>query len=130
MPALGTGAGVNFTSTYDQGNINCTGDPLCGYTLKSFSCQSGYTLLEGTCYSNSQCFTYSYYTAAGATFNPASCNCFPNYQQLGSSICRKCHVLCLTCSSSSNSGCLTCPPGSTSSASPGACTYNGTYSQL
>jgi hypothetical protein len=130
MPGGSTPA-TYFSATYNQNNINCTGDPLCGYTLQCYSCNNGYTLLNGLCYSNSQCLTYSYYTAAGGTFNPSSCNCFPNYQTLGLSICAKCHIYCLTCSSSGSSGCLTCPPGSTnSSAAPASCSYNSTYSQI
>lgn len=90
--------GTNFATSYNQGNTNCTGDPLCSYNVKCYGCNSGYTLLEGTCYSNSQCFTYSYNTAPAAAFNPSSCKCFTNYMLLGLSICAKCHITCLTCS--------------------------------
>ena len=122
---------TTFTATYNQNNINCTGDPLCKYTLKCYSCISGYTLLEDSCYSNDRCFTYSYSTSAGV-FNPANCNCFPNFQSLGASICLKCHISCLTCTGSTSSECLTCPPGSsnTTSSSSTPCSYNTTYSEI
>jgi hypothetical protein len=130
MPG-GLTSATNFTATYSQAYTNCTGDPLCAYTLMCYSCTSGYTNLQGACYSNSQCFTYSYYTSSGATFNPSSCNCFPNFQLLGSSICKKCNIMCLTCSGSSSSSCQTCPPGTTNSSTfPSSCGYNSTYSQL
>lgn len=115
--------GTNFTANYDQSKTNCTGDPLCLYTTKCTSCISGYTYVNGNCYSNSQCLSYSYYTSVGATFNPSSCNCFPNYFRLGLSICSKCDITCLTCSSPAPNRCLTCPLGSsnTTNSTPTSC---------
>jgi len=120
------GAGNYNKDNYNQNNVNCTGDPLCKYTLKCYTCSSGYTLLNGLCISNNQCFTYSFYTSAGSTFNPNNCNCFPNYQLLGISICSKCSINCLTCLSSSLSNCQTCPDGS-NAPSGGSCSYNSSY---
>lgn len=121
--------GTNFTANYNQNNINCTGDPLCLYNTRCYTCSSGYTLLNGLCYSNGQCLTYSYYTSVGATFNPSSCNCFANYFTLGLSICAKCHIACKTCSGQSSTQCLTCPTGSsnTTTTLPTSCSYNTTY---
>ena len=124
--------GTNFTLYYNQNNINCTGDPLCLYTTRCYACNNGYTLLNGLCYSNGQCLTYSYYTSAGTTFSPSSCNCFPNYFTLGLSICAKCDISCLTCSGQSSTNCQTCPTGSTNTTAtlPTSCAYNTTYSQI
>lgn len=130
MPGnFAAGAGNYFKDNYHQNNVNCTGDPLCKYTLRCFTCQSGYTLINGFCIANTKCFTYSYYTSTGSTFNPMNCKCFPNYQLLGLSICGKCSINCLTCLSSDFNNCQTCPDGNLN-ANAGACSFNTTYHSL
>ena len=127
MPGnFAAGAGNYFKDNYNQNNVNCTGDPLCKYALKCYTCKSGFTLIDGFCLSNTQCFTYSFTTSTGATFNPANCNCYPGFQLLGLSICTKCSISCLTCLPTDTTYCQTCPSGHLDVAS-GVCSYNTTY---
>jgi hypothetical protein len=123
------GAGNYFKDNYNQNNVNCTGDPLCKYTLRCYGCKSGYTLIDGLCVINNQCFTYSFYKSTGATFNPINCNCFPNFQLLGLSICAKCDITCLTCLSSDQTICQTCPEGSLNPTAA-SCAFNSTYDEI
>lgn len=119
-----------FSATYNQNNIDCTGDPLCGYTIMCYTCVNGYTLINGLCISNSKCLAYAYYTGSGV-FNQQNCVCFANYQIFGVANCIKCSIYCLTCSSITTTNCLTCPFGSTTTnAVANACTYNTTLNNI
>lgn len=130
MPGnFAAGAGNYFKDNYNQNNVNCTGDPLCKYALKCYTCKSGFTLIDGFCLSNTQCFTYSFTTSTGGTFNPANCNCYPGFQLLGLSICTKCSISCVTCLPTDTAYCQTCPSGHLDVAS-GVCSYNTTYESI
>jgi len=118
----------DFATSYNQYNVSCTNDSLCGYTLKCYGCVGGYTLINGWCILNTVCLTYSKLNSAGGAFSAANCLCFPNYKLLALSICQKCDISCLTCSGLASNNCVTCPTGA--NATSGVCTYNGTYSVI
>lgn len=113
--------GGTYPTDHLMNGVNCPIDPLCAYTLRCWTCSSGYTLNNGFCVKNNQCFIYSLYNSTSLSFNPAYCNCFPNYFSIGLTMCLKCDISCLTCSSGTN--CLSCPTGS----SGATCSYNSTY---
>ena len=106
-------------------------DVLCTYALKCYECDSSYALEEGFCLSRQQCRKYSRYNSTALSFNPAYCKCADSYFLTGVTSCSRCHIDCLTCGSTVQSGCLSCPEGADlSSPSGGSCSYNDTYTPI
>lgn len=100
---------------------------LSRYTLKCYSCYTGYTPISGHCVSNSQCQLYSKYnSSAGGSFSSANCYCFNAFTKLYPGYCQRCAFNCQTCSGTTSSDCTSCPTGA---AGP-TCAYDYTYSEL
>lgn len=112
--------GVNYASTKVMDG-KCALDPLCTYTLKSYSCNAalGFFLEEGFCFKD-VCRKYQLYNSTSGSFDPSLCYCMEGYFPAGST-CGRCHFTCKTCSSSVT--CTSCPTGW--NLASGACTRSG-----
>lgn len=94
-------------------DIVCKSDTYCSKGVICTTCLEGYSLVGGTCVDQSTCRLYSYYVQGNSstTWSPSNCKCLPGKYFSTSTTCAECDFSCLTCNGSSNSNCLTCPPG-------------------
>jgi hypothetical protein len=122
---------ASFATTYNQNNINCTGygDPLCGYTLKCYQCNTGYFLNNGFCLPNTQCFQYAKYdSSVGGSFSAANCFCLTGFFSLFPGYCQKCDISCDSCAGTGSNQCVACPDGA--AAVGNVCYYNFSYIEV
>lgn len=114
------------TNTTYQWSTNCTGDKMCTYALKCYSCYTPtYVLEEGICITRNRCRKYSLYNSTVSGFNAAYCYCKPGFYLSGVTSCSICHYKCKTCTGPASTQCTTCHTGLKLSGT--ACVLNGTY---
>jgi len=99
--------------------IVCGTDNYCSKGVQCTDCLQGYSLVSGTCVSQTTCRLYSYYLKgnSSSTWSPTNCYCLNGYYFRSYLTCSICDISCLTCSGSSSSNCLSCNEGYTLSGS-------------